>query len=66
MVTETPQIEWPGEPGLVPAEETVEAGSLEVTIGRVQKGGETEKRRFFERMYLLKARRREKGGGERG
>lgn len=57
---EAPPIEWPGEPGLVPAEGTVEAGSLEVILGRVPEGAETEKKRFFERMYLLSSERRER------
>jgi hypothetical protein len=59
---EASPIEWRGEPGLVPAEETVEAGSLDVTLGRVPKGAETEKKRLFARMYLLnlEARRERK------
>jgi hypothetical protein len=53
-------IEWAGEPGLVPAEKTVRAGSLDLTLGRVPKGTGTEKNKLFERMYLLNpgARRR--------
>ncbi|MGH3033968.1 MAG: HEAT repeat domain-containing protein [Gaiellaceae bacterium] len=59
---EVSSIEWPGEPGLVPAEETVQAGSLEMTLGRVPEGTPAEKRKLFERMYLLnpKARRERK------
>lgn len=51
---EVTPIEWPAEPGLVPAQETVQAGSLEMTLGRVPEGAPTEKRKLFERMYLLK------------
>lgn len=54
-------IEWPGEPGLVPAEETVQAGSLNMTLGRVPEGAPSERKRLFERMYLLNlAARRER------
>lgn len=50
---EASPIEWPGEPGLVPAEETVEAGSLDMTLGRVPEGAATERKKLFERLYLL-------------
>lgn len=62
---EVSPIEWPGEPGLVPAEETVQAGSLDLTLGRIPEGAETEKKRLFERMYLLNPRARREGKGRK-
>jgi HEAT repeats len=61
LEAEASAIEWPGEPGLVAAQETVEAGSLDLTLGRVPEGAPAERKRLFERMYLLNlAARRER------
>jgi hypothetical protein len=49
-----PPVEWPGqEPGLVPAQEPVETGSLNVSLGRLVEDLPAEKRSLFRRMFLL-------------
>lgn len=55
-----PPVEWPGEePGLVPAEEVVETGALNVSLGRLVEGMPAATKELFNRMFLLhpKARR---------
>jgi hypothetical protein len=57
---QAPPVEWARrEPGLVPAEEAVETGSLNVRLGRLVEGMPAATKTLFNRMFLLhpKARR---------